>query len=211
MLEALDPYSSVTRGQRRKGWYANYPSGKGFVIYDTFPILKSSLVASARRISFILAMREIDRQFVGTLVDTESATGCIPKLHRCSQRRVWIAYFAAKMKYRGDLAHLTELMGTMPPSKTLNMNTITKQRDYRWSKQFQGVVAYTLLREVRPSLYNEKSMVETDCILKHGPTVTTEMEHPFIACGARWVRRGVWFRPQIDGENNGTPNSRADK
>ena len=110
--------------------------------------------------------------------------------------------FSVKMKYKGDVAYLAELVHSLPPGRSLNANTITHTQDWRWSKQFQGVVAFALLKAVRPFLHNEKSIIEVDCILKHGPRVSPKWPHPFEQCGATHVRRGVWRWPQIDDENS---------
>jgi hypothetical protein len=179
--------------------YSNYPSGKGFALYDGFPVFKESITASRPRIKAIEGLTPEQKQFVGTLVDTEAAVGYFLKQIR-QQRPVWIAYLSVKMKYRGDLGYLSSLTGSRSPSRSLNFNTITHQQDLRWSKQFQGVVAYTLIREVRPFLHNEKSVVEADCILGHGPIVLASEPHPFVSCGGRRVRRGVWYWPSIDEE-----------
>ena len=47
-------------------------------------------------------------------------------------------------------------------------------------------------------MHNEKSALEVDCMLKHGPTVNGNRVHQFMECRAIRVRRGVWFWPQID-------------
>lgn len=180
------------------------------VQYDGFPITKQSLTQSKVQLNAISLLTPTQRQFVGTVVDTEAAVGYFLKLAK-NESPSWIAYVAAKMKYRGTLARLAELILHQPPSRSLNWNTITQSRDLRWSVQVQGVVAYTLLREVRPHLFNEKSTIETDCVLKHGPIVSSSFPHPFIDCGASRIRRGVWWWPQIDGENNGRPVPIADK
>jgi hypothetical protein len=178
-----------------------YNRRSGVVNYDSFQVLRESLTNSRSQLTAITAMTPTQRQFVGTLVDTEAASGYFLKRVE-GVRPVWIAYVAAKMKYRGDLARFAELVSHRPPSRSLNKNTITKTLDLRWSVQIQGVVAYTLLREVRPCFFNEKAAIETDCILGHGPVVPSTLPHPFEQCGASRVRRGVWFWPQIDGRDN---------
>lgn len=127
-------------------------------------------------------MTPIQRQFVGTLLDTEAASGYFLKLV-AGVRPAWIAYVAAKMKHRGDLARFAELVSHRPPGRSWNRNTITDSLDLRWSVQVQGVVAYTLFREVRPYLFNEKTAIEVDCILRHGPVVPSSLPHPFEQCG----------------------------
>jgi len=201
----------VTGILRNAGRYANFPNGSGFVKYDSFYVLKESITRSRKQLAAIDALTPIQKQFIGTLVDTEIAAGYYLKLHKMSSRPAWIAYVAIKMKFRGDVALFAALTGGLPPSRTLNMNTISHSLDLRWSKQIQGIVAYTLLREVRQYLHNEKSIIEVDCILKHGPAVPSSSPHPFVACGATHVRRGVWFWPQIDGENNGRAAPAVDK
>ena len=183
------------------GQHPLYNRRSGVANYDGFQVLRESLSNSRNQIAAIIAMTPTQRQFVGTLVDTEAASGYFLKRVE-GVRPVWIAYVAIKMKYRGDLARLAELVSHGPPSRSLNKNTITKTLDLRWSVQIQGVVAYTLLREVRPYLFNEKTNIETDCILEHGPVVPSTLPHPFEQCGASRVRRGVWYWPQIDGSDN---------
>ena len=80
----------------------------GIVLYDGFPVLKESVTNSKSQLAAILALTPIQKQFVGTLVETEAAVGYFSK-RRTSGRLVWIAYLAAKMKYRGDLGRLAEL------------------------------------------------------------------------------------------------------
>lgn len=107
---------------------------------------------------------------------------------------------SVKMKHRGDIAHLAALVGHRNPSRSLNANTLTKTWDLRWCLQVQRLVAYTLLREVRPFLHNEKSVVEVDCILRHGPIAIARLPHPFSRCGGIRIRRGVWSWPIAENE-----------
>jgi hypothetical protein len=153
----------------------------------------------------IKALTAIQKQFIGTLVDTEMAAGYFMVASRGHRKR-WTAYVSVKMKYDGDVAYLSKLVGLSPPGRYLSTNTIMQTLDLRWSKQIQGVVAYALLKEVRPYLHNQKSIIEVECILKHGPRVSPNRPHPFIDCGARKVRRGVWHWPQIDDENVEKPS-----
>ena len=179
-----------------------YDRNLGITWYDGFPILKESLTRSRNQLDAIRVLTPIQKQFVGTLVDTEAAVGYFLKLAKHRKRPAWIAYLAVKMKHRGDVGHLAELVSHRGPSRSLNKNTITQTLDLRWSVQIQGVVAYTLLRDVRSFLFNEKSIIEVDCIMKNGPLVAGDQPHPFVSFGAMRVRRGVWFWPQIDGANN---------
>lgn len=163
---------------------------------------REHITRSKRHLIAIAALTIVQKQFIGTLVDTEVAVGYFFRLSKTFGGR-WVAYLAVKMKYGGDLKYFANLIAHSPPSRSFNANTITKTMDLRWSLQTQGIVAYTLLRDVKPFLHNEKSIIEVDCILKHGPIVPTSARHPFVECGATWIRRGVWYWPQIDDENTG--------
>jgi len=167
------------------------------VRYDGFFVLPEVLTRSKKQLSAIGRLTRIEKQFLGTMVDTEVAAGYYIRRSNVTGD-VWVAYVAVKMKYPGDLAYMAKLVAHRPPSKGWNANTITNGLDLRWSLGFQGIVAYTLLREVRTYIHNEKSAIEVDCILKHGPTVSANQTHPFEDCGEIRVRRGVWFWPQID-------------
>jgi hypothetical protein len=187
----------VPPDQVTSGRYANYQLGRGLVPYDGFYVLRESLTRSRVQLEAIAALNQIQKQFIGTLVDTEVAVGYFLVANKQSRMR-WTAYVAVKMKYGGDIAFLSKLVGLGPPNRSLNANTITHSFDLRWSKQVQGIVAYALVKAVRPYLHNEKSIIEVDCILRHGPRVSPDKPHPFIECGAVRLRRGVWHWPQID-------------
>ncbi|MDA4126803.1 MAG: hypothetical protein OK452_06345 [Thaumarchaeota archaeon] len=179
----------------------NYRRGRGIVKYDGFYVLREIITKCRIQLEAIAALTPIQKQFIGTLVDTEVAVGYFLVANQESNRR-WTAYLAVKMKYGGDVAYLSRLIGGGPPSRSFNANTITHSKDLRWSKQVQGLVAYALLKEVRSYLHNEKSIVEVQCIMKYGPRVSADRPHPFVEFGATRLRRGVWYWPQID---NGTP------
>lgn len=138
------------------------------------------------------------------MVDTEVAVGYFIRRSNVSGD-TWVAYVAVKMKYPGNLVFMASLIAHLPPSRGWYSNTIKQSRDRRWSLNAQGIVAYELLRVVRPYLHNEKSTIEVDCILEHGPTVDGKQPHPFLQCGAARVRRGVWYWPQVDDENETEP------
>ena len=190
--------------------FSNYHRKRGIVEFDGFLVPRENLTRSANQISAILAVDSVQRQFIGTMVDTEVAAGYFFRKSKV-WRGTWVAYVAVKMKYGGDLRYLADLVGHIPPGRHLNKNTIMKSYDLRWSLMVQGVVAYVLLREVRPYLHNEKSIIEVDCILKHGPTVDGSLPHPFVSCGGVRVRRGVWYWSDIDDEGDGRPFSIAPK
>jgi hypothetical protein len=185
-----------TRGQgsQRAGYYRR----GGFVSYDGFIVPKENLTRSKNQLQAIALLTPTQKQFIGTMIDTEVASGYFLRKSNVSGG-TWVAYLAVKMKYGGDLSYFASLVSHIPPSRHLNANTIKKSLDLRWSLQIQGIVAYALFREVRPYLHNEKSIVEVDCILKHGPVVAASNPHPFVSCRASRIRRGVWHWPQIDG------------
>ncbi len=187
-----------------------YERRSGFVVYDGFTILKESITRSRKQLAAINGLMPIQKQFVGTMIDTEIAAGYFLRRGNVSGTN-WSAYVAVKMKYGGDLAYLASLIGHSPPSRGWNANTIKNSRDRRWSLTTQGIVAYTLLREARPYLHNEKSIVEVECILEHGPIVSGRFPHPFVQSGAIRVRRGVWYWPPVDDENDKDPHPRVDK
>jgi len=159
--------------------------------------MKELIVMGKVQLVAIAALTTVQKQFIGTLVDTEVAVGYFRRTSKTFGVR-WVAYLAVKMKYSGDLRYLCELIGHVPPSRSYYANTIKQAYDLMWSTLTQGIVAYTLLRDIRPFLHNEKSIVEVNCILEHGPIVGFNQAHPFIQCGASPIRRGVWFWPQID-------------
>jgi hypothetical protein len=178
--------------------------GKTLVRYDRFLVMRELLSRCKRQLSAIARLTRVQKQFLGTMVDTEVAVGYFIRRSNVSGH-TWVAYVDVKMKYPGDLVLMASLVSHLPPSRGWYANTIKQSRDRRWSLNLQGIVAYTLLREVRPYLHNEKSIIEVDCILEHGPTANGGEPHPFVRCGARHVRKGVWYWPQIDDENNGEP------
>jgi hypothetical protein len=55
-----------------------------------------------------------------------------------------------------------------------------------------------VIRTVALFLYNEKTKVEAESIIKHGPHVAGELRHPFEEVGGVKVKRGVWIRPGLD-------------
>lgn len=117
--------------ERETDSYSGYYDRKfGIIQYDGFLVLKGSISRSKIQLDAIASMTAIQKQFVGTLVDTEAAVGYYLKLRR-EGRPGWIAYLSVKMKYRGDLGRLSELVGHKPPSRSLNKNTITKTLDLK--------------------------------------------------------------------------------
>jgi len=158
---------------------------------------RENITKSGRQLQAIAALSLVDKQFIGTMIDTEVASGYFLRKSNVTGG-TWVAYVAVKMKYGGDLKHFASLVAHIPPGRHWYANTIKKSLDLRWSLQVQGIVAYILVKAVRPYLYNEKALVEVDCIIRHGPTLSAILPYPFASCGARHLRRGVWFWPQID-------------
>jgi len=190
--------------------FSIYHRKRGIVKYDGFYVPKENLTRSMGQLEALKALTEVQRQFIGTMIDTEVAVGYFLRKSNVWQG-TWVAYVAVKMKYGGDLRYFADLIKHIPPGRHFNANTITGSLDLRWSLQVQGIVAYALVRDVRPFLHNEKSIVEVDCILKHGPTVGANHPHPFLSCGATRVRRGVWHWPEIDDDIDGERPSTASK
>jgi len=171
-------------------------------LFHGFTVPKDSLSRSKKQLTTISKLNEVQKQFIGTMLDTEVAAGYFLRKSNVTGN-TWSAYVAVKMKYGGDLFFFAKLIARLPPSRGWYANTIKQSLDRRWSLNIQGIVAYALLKEARPYLHNEKTIAEVDCILRHGPTVDGKLSHPFIQCGAIHVRRGVWYWPQIDDRNNG--------
>ena len=105
-----------------------FERASGIAMYDSFQVLKESLTRSRLQLGAIGLLTAIQRQFVGTLVDTEAAIGYFLRPAKPAKRPAWIAYMAVKMKYRGDLARLAGLIGHQPPSESLNKNALTQTR-----------------------------------------------------------------------------------
>jgi hypothetical protein len=162
---------------------------------------KESLSKSKKRLAAMSKLNQVQKQFIGTMIDTEIAAGYFLRKSNINGN-TWSAYVAVKMKYAGDLVYFAKLIARLPPSRGWYANTIKQSLDRRWSLNIQGIVAYALLSKARPYLHNEKAITEVDCILRHGPIVDGRLPHPFAQCGAIHVRRGVWYWPQIDDENN---------
>lgn len=170
---------------------------------------KENLTRSRAQLAAIQALTPLQRQFIATMVDTEVAIGYFLRKSYVSGG-TWVAYAGVKMKYGGDLKYFSTLISHIPPSRHWYSNTIKKSRDLRWSLQVQGIVAFALLRAVKKYMHNEKSLVEADCVLRHGPVVEARLPHPFLNCGACRLRRGVWRWPH-DEEDGVDMSSTVDK
>ena len=59
-------------------------------------------------------MTTIQKQFVGTMIDTEVAAGCFLRKTN-TWGSTWVAYIAVKMKYPGDLGRLATLVSPSKP------------------------------------------------------------------------------------------------
>jgi hypothetical protein len=183
-----------SQGPRRS---TTYNRRGGYVWYDGFKVPRENLTRSKCQLAVISVLTVEQKQFIGTMIDTEVAVGYFLRKSNVSGG-IWVAYLAVKMKYGGDLKYFAKLISHIPPGRHLYANTIKGLPDLRWSLQVQGVVAFALLRETRSFLHNEKSITEVDCILKHGPIIDALRPHPFVDCGASRIRRGVWYWPRID-------------
>ena len=160
-----------------------------------FEVRKEDVTRSGRQLGLIDSMSTTDAQLSATLTDTESAIGYYGAADTTGTR-FWTCYHSVKMKNRGLVAYFTHLIGDRDPSFTSSWNTLKNSRDFRWSKQTVGIVAFRLLLKIQPFLHNEKTIAEANCIISHGPRVTGG-QHPFVRCGAIPVRRGVWKWPNI--------------
>lgn len=186
-------------------WLSDYHRRRAIITFEGFPVPTRNLVQCKEQLAAINALTPVEKQFIGTMIDTEVAVGYFLRKSEVS-RGAWVAYVAVKMKYGGDLKYFAELVKHVPPGRHMYANTIKGAPDLRWSLQVQGIVAYALLRNVRAYLHNEKSITEVDCILEHGPIADAGKPHPFILCGGIRLRRGVWRWSQIDFDDVGGPN-----
>jgi len=55
-----------------------------------------------------------------------------------------------------------------------------------------------VVRTVASFLHNEKTKIEAESIVKHGPYVAAERPHPFEDDGGVRVKRGVWIWPNLE-------------
>jgi hypothetical protein len=164
-----------------------------------FMVRTEDITRSSAQLHSIESMSDIDKQLAGTLTDTESAIGYF-RNGGTEENQFWTCYRSVKMKQRGLVVRFAKLVGANEPSLTRNWNTLTESYDFRWSKQIQGLVAFSLLLQIRPFLYNEKSTVEADCIIHFGPTVRGG-PHPFVWFGGATPRRCVWHGQGLKTEN----------
>lgn len=164
-----------------------------YITYEGFNVRKEDISRSQQQLARISSMTDLQRQFCATLLDTEAAIGYyLPRKGVAS----WSCYVSVKMKYRGTIARFSDLVAQQGPSLSRGWNAITRSYDDRWTKQVMGIVAFKLIKEVRNFLSNEKTIIEADCILSHGPLVR-DGHHPFERMGALRIRRGVWFWPTL--------------
>jgi hypothetical protein len=208
-LKGREDYTNVPTYDGAKR-FCEKKKTKWLVSYMGFEVRKNEIGRSRNQLGAITALTDIQKQFIGTMIDTEVAEGYFFRkspLYGDS----WVSYVAVKMKYGGDLKYFAQLISHLPPSRGWYANTIKHSLDRRWSLNIQGIVAFTLIHGVRPYLHNEKSIIEADCILEHGPMTDGRLPHPFVLSGANKVRRGVWYWPQIDNENEVYNSSTANK
>ena len=63
------------------------------VLYDGFRILRASLTASRRQLHAFNSHEPVQKQFIGTLADTEAATGYFLNKARDGKKPAWLSYF----------------------------------------------------------------------------------------------------------------------
>lgn len=173
---------------------------------DSFAVRQEDLTKLRERINRIKSLRSVDKQFVATMLDTEVAIGYFRKKEFYVRTGFvigrWKAYVSVKMTYKGDIARLATFLGLQVPSKTkLHYNTLKATKEGVWCLQTTGIIPYVAIKTVAPFLYNEKTKIEAESIIKHGPFVPGEFRHPFEDDGGVRVKRGVWIWPGLEKAN----------
>ena len=90
--------------------------GKTLTRYDGFWVLPELLTRCGEQLSALARTTPVQRQFIGTMIDTEVAAGYYIRKTNASGA-TWVAYVAVKMKYPGDLIYMAELVSHLPPSR----------------------------------------------------------------------------------------------
>ncbi len=175
----------------------------GYTRLDGFILRQQDVNKLRHRIKRIKSLRMIDKQFIATLLDTEAAIGYFRKKEFYRRNGFvigkWRAYISIKMTYKGDIIHLANLLGVQEPSKTkLHYNTLRATKESAWCLQTSGITPYVAIKTVAPFLYNEKTKIEAESIIKHGPLLPGERRHPFEDNGGVRVKRGVWVWPSLE-------------
>ena len=174
----------------------------GYTPFDGFIVRQQDVNKLRDRIKYIESLRAIDKQFIATLLDTEAAIGYYRRKEFYRRKGFvvgrWRAYISVKMTYKGDIARLATLLGLKVPERTtMHYNTLKATRELAWSLHTSGLRPYVAIRTVAPFLYNEKTKIEAECIIKHGPILPGEQPHPFESEVAVRIKRGVWIWPNI--------------
>lgn len=102
----------------------------GLVRFHGFTVPRESLSRSNRQIAALRKLDRVQKQFIGTMIDTEVAAGYFLRRSNVTGN-TWSAYVAVKMKYGGDLFHFAKLIGRLPPSRGWYANTIKQSLDRR--------------------------------------------------------------------------------
>ena len=175
----------------------------GFTTFYGFVVREQELRKVRKRLKSIVSLTDTAKQFVATMLDTETAIGYYRRKQFYKRFGFvigkWTAYIAVKMTYKGDIALMANLLGLKEPEKTRAFyNTLKGTRDVAWSIQTSGIVAYFAIKTVAPFVYNEKTSIEAQSIIRHGPYVSAEQRHPFEVDGGVRLRRGVWTWPSLD-------------
>jgi hypothetical protein len=175
----------------------------GYTRFDGFIFRQQDVNRLQYRIKHIKSLRTIDKQFVATLLDTEAAIGYLRKKEFYARNGFvigkWRAYISIKMTYKGDIIHLANLLGLQEPNRTkLHYNTLKATKESAWCLQTSGITPYVAIKTVAPFLYNEKTKIEAQSIIEHGPLLPGERRHPFEDNGGVRVKRGVWVWPNLE-------------
>jgi len=175
----------------------------GYTRLDRFVVRQEDLNRLRERINSIKSLRTVDKQFVATVLDTEAAIGYFRRKEFYVRTGFvigkWRAYISVKMTYKGDIARPATFLGLQIPSKTkLHYNTLKATKESVWCLQTSGIIPYVPIKTVAPFLYNEKTKIEAESIIKHGPLIPGECRHPFEDDGGVRVKRGVWIWPNLE-------------
>ena len=82
-------------GKAQSGRYANHQKGRGLVMYEGFFVLKESITKAKRNLEAITRLTPVQKQFIGTIIDTEVASGYFLVANKHNIKR-WTAYFQSK-------------------------------------------------------------------------------------------------------------------
>jgi hypothetical protein len=175
----------------------------GCTRFDGFIVRQRDVDRPRLRIARTKSLKTVDKQFVATMLDTEAAIGHLRKKEFYKRNGFvigkWRAYVSVKMTHKGDIIHLANLLGLQEPSKTeLHYNTLKATKESAWCLQTSGITPCVAIRAVAPFLYNEKTKIEAQSIIRHGPLLFGERRHPLEDDGGVRAKRGVWIWPSLE-------------